>query len=168
MNVSLCRILFGVVMLAGAAAAEVAAQEPAPSVAVTGAVARPLTLSVADLAALPRASVTTSSGGIETRWEGVWLHEVLRAAGVPLGAEMRGPMLATYVMAEASDGYRVLYSVGEIDPEFHDNQILLADSANGQPLFGDDGNFRIVSPLDGRGARSIRMLTRLEVGRVEE
>lgn len=165
MNAFLFRIVLGLAVLAVPATAAIA-QEPTPTVAVTGEVARPLTLTAADLAVLPRASVTTTSGGIETRWEGVWLHEVLRAAGVPLGPEMRGPVLATYVLAEASDGYRVLYSVGEIDPAFHDNQILLADSANGQPLFGDDGNFRLVSPLDGRGARSIRMLTRLDVGRV--
>jgi len=167
MRVFLVRVALALMAVPGAAHL-LAAQDAAPAVTVTGLVARPLTLTAAELAALPRASVTTTSGGIETRWEGVWVHEVLKAAGgVPLGSELRGEALTTYIMAEASDGYRVLYSIGELDPAFHDNQFLLADSADGRPLFGDDGNFRIVSPLDGRGARSVRMLTRLEVGRVE-
>jgi hypothetical protein len=44
-----------------------------------------------------------------------------------------------------------------------DNQYLLADQANGKPLFGNDGAFRLVIPKDKRGARSVRLLARLEV-----
>jgi hypothetical protein len=46
---------------------------------------------------------------------------------------------------------------------FTENQVLLADTANGKPLSGADGSFRLVAPKDKRGARSLRMLTRLEV-----
>jgi DMSO/TMAO reductase YedYZ molybdopterin-dependent catalytic subunit len=139
------------------------AQQTTPSVAVTGAVTQPLTLTAADLAQMPRASVTTTNGSMETRYEGVWLHEILRKAGVPLGEQLRGRALTTYVLAEAQDGYQVVFSIGELDPAFADNQILLADKANGKPLFGDDGAFRIVAPREKRAARSVRMLTRLEV-----
>ena len=71
--------------------------------------------------------------------------------------------LTTYVLAEASDGYQVVFSLGELDPAVLDNQILLADTANGKPLFGDDGAFRIVAARDKHGARSVRMLTKLEI-----
>jgi hypothetical protein len=67
------------------------------------------------------------------------------------------------VLAEAQDGYQVVFSLGELDPSFIDNEILLADKANGKPLFGAQGRFRLVAPKDKPGARSVRMLTRLEV-----
>ena len=35
--------------------------------------------------------------------------------------------------------------------------------ANGQPLYGENGSFRLIIPNDKRGARSIRMLTSLAV-----
>lgn len=44
-----------------------------------------------------------------------------------------------------------------------DGQYLLADKANGKPLFGENGSFRLVVPKDRRGARSVRMLTTLTV-----
>jgi len=112
---------------------------------------------------MPRATVTTTNGGLERQYEGVWLHEILRKAGVPLGEQLRGRALTTYVLAEALDGYQVVFSIGELDPSFADNQILVADKANGKPLFGDDGAFRIVAPREKRAARSVRMLTKLEV-----
>jgi len=144
------------------AATPVVAQT-APSVAVTGAVSQPLSLTAADLAAMPRASVTTNSNGIATTYEGVWLADVLKKAGVPFGAGMRGAALSGYVVASASDGYQVVFSLGELDPDMTDAQFLLADKANGKPLFGENGAFRLVIPKDKRGARSIRMLTTLNV-----
>ena len=146
-----------------AAAGQLAAQESAPTLQITGAVKQPLTLTAEDLAKMPRASVKTTSGGMETVYEGVWLHEVLKRAGAPQGETLRGKALAGYVLAEAQDGYQVLFSLAELDPAFIDNQILLADTANGKALFGAMGRFRLVVPKDKPGARSIRMLTKLEV-----
>ena len=56
-----------------------------------------------------------------------------------------------------------MFSIGEIDPDMTDNLYLVADIANGKPLFGNDGNFRLVIPKDKRGARSVQQLTKLEV-----
>ncbi len=139
------------------------AQEPAATLQVTGAVKQPLTLTAEDLAKMPRASVTTTSNGMQTKYEGVWLHLVLKAAGAPQGETLRGKALAGYVLAEAQDGYQVVFSLGELDPGFIDNEILLADTANGKPLFGAQGRFRLVVPKDKPGARSVRMLTKLDV-----
>src|SRR4051812_42258299 len=115
------------------------AQDAPPSVEVTGAVKQPLTLSAADLAKMPRATVRTTSNGIETVYQGVWLHEVLKKAGAPQGSELRGKALASYVLAEAQDGYQVVFSLGEVDPSFIDNEVLLADTANGRALSGAQG-----------------------------
>jgi DMSO/TMAO reductase YedYZ molybdopterin-dependent catalytic subunit len=145
-----------------------AAQDSQPTVQVTGAVKQTLALSADDLAKMPRASVKTTSGGMETVYDGVWLHEVLKKAGVPQGSELRGKALSSYVIAEAQDGYQVVFSLGELDPSFIDNEILLADSANGKALFGAQGRFRLVVPKDKPGARSIRMLTKIEVVQVRK
>jgi DMSO/TMAO reductase YedYZ molybdopterin-dependent catalytic subunit len=140
-----------------------AAQDPAASFTVTGAVKTPLTLTAADLAKMPRASVKSMSGGLETTFEGVWLHEILKRAGAPLGSELRGKALASYIVADAKDGYEVVYSLAEIDPAFTSEQFLLADTADGKPLVGSQGPFRLVVPTDKPGARSVRMLTKIEV-----
>jgi hypothetical protein len=137
-----------------------------PTLIVQGDVTTPLALQPADLAAMPRASVSASVAGVETRYEGVWMHEILRSAGAPLGEELRGPALATYVLATGQDGYQVVYSLGELDPALEDNQILIADRANGQPLTGDDGAFRIIAPLESRGSRWVRMLATIDVVRL--
>lgn len=150
------------------AAGVLRAQDAQPSVQVTGAVKQALMLSAEDLGKMPRASVRTTNNGMETVYEGVWLHEVLKKAGVPQGSDLRGKALASYVLAEAQDGYQVVFSLGELDPSFIDNQILLADTANGKPLFGAQGRFRVVVPKDKPGARSVRMLTRLEVVQVRK
>jgi DMSO/TMAO reductase YedYZ molybdopterin-dependent catalytic subunit len=149
-------------------AAALAAQEATPTLQVTGAVQQPLTLTADDLAKMPRASVRTSNDGMEALYEGVWLHEVLKKAGAPQGSTLRGKALTSYVLAEAQDGYQVVFSLAELDPAFIDNQVLLADTANGKPLFGAQGRFRIVASKEKPGARSIRMLTKLEVVRLRK
>jgi len=150
------------------AASLLRAQERPQIVRVTGAVKQALTVSADDLAKMPRASGRTMNNGMETVYEGVWLHEVLKRAGVPQGGELRGKALAGYVLAEAQDGYQVVFSLGELDPTFTDNEILLADTANGKPLFGEQGRFRLIVPKDKLGARAVRMLTKLEIVQVRE
>ena len=143
-------------------------QQSVPSIFVTGSVTTPLTLTAESLAQMPRATATVSSGGIDTQYEGVWLHEILKKAGLAAGEALRGKMLTTYVLAEAQDGYQVVFSLGEVDPALGDTPILVADKANGKALFGENGAFRIVVPRDKRGARSVRMLTKIEVVQVRK
>jgi DMSO/TMAO reductase YedYZ molybdopterin-dependent catalytic subunit len=141
-------------------------QEAQPTIQVTGAVKQALSLSADDLAKMPRATVRTANHDTKMVYEGVWLYDVLKKAGVPQGSELGGKMLASYVLAEGQDGYQVVFSRGELDPAFMDSEILVADTANGKPLSGAQGRFRLVVPKDKSGARSIRMLTKLEVVRV--
>jgi hypothetical protein len=150
------------------AAIPVLAQQGPQTVEVRGAVKQALTLSADDFAKIPRGSARTTNNGMETVYEGVWLHGVLKRAVVPQGNELRGKALAGYVLAEAQDGYQVLFSLGELDPAFIDNEILLPDTANGKRLFGAQGRFWLVVPKDKPGARSVRMLTKLEVVQVRK
>jgi DMSO/TMAO reductase YedYZ molybdopterin-dependent catalytic subunit len=141
--------------------------EPAKAVVllVRGDVEHPLSLTLADLKQMPRKSlkVTNPHQGNEATYEGVPLIEVLKKAGVPLGSEMHGPAMTTYVEADAKDGYRVLFSLPELDPDFEDSDILVADTMNGVPLPDGAGPLRLVAPHEKRPARWIRMLTELRV-----
>ena len=108
----------------------------------------------------------TDQDGMKVVYEGVLLREILQRAGAPFGAQLRGKALASYVLAKAHDGYQVVFTLGELDAEFANEQILVADKRDGKPLFGYQGPFRLVCPNDKAGARSVRMLESIEVVRL--
>jgi DMSO/TMAO reductase YedYZ molybdopterin-dependent catalytic subunit len=142
------------------------AQSTVPEVklVVTGDVPTPLTLTAADFASMPRESVETAdSDGTKTTYEGVPLQEILKKAGIPFGRQMRGKDLAGYVLASAKDGYEIVFSLGELDPDLGGVRAIVADKRDGKPLFQYQGPIRLVLPGDKAGARSVRMLEKLEV-----
>jgi DMSO/TMAO reductase YedYZ molybdopterin-dependent catalytic subunit len=144
-----------------------AEKQGAASVAVSGAVKTPLTLSARDLLNLPRSEATVNEHGKPVNYEGVLVSEILKKAGAPVGEELRGKALATYVLATGSDGYQVVYSLAELDPALTQAKVLLADKTDGKPLPDSAGPFRLVAPDDKKMARSVRMLEKLEVVRLQ-
>lgn len=153
------------------AAAQASAAQAAASttLVVTGDVSKPLSLTPAELKTLPRkkVEVKTEDGTVNV-YEGVLAGELLKMAGVPLGGQMRGNMVASYVLASAADGYQALFAIAEMDPAFTAEDILVADTIDGKPLFEYQGPLRLVAPKDMRGARSVRMLQKLEVVRLRK
>ena len=140
---------------------------PTAALAVEGDIATPLSLTADDLAKMPRETVSLPNpDGSKTVYEGVTLFGVLQKAGVPSGEKLRGKALTTYVLAEAQDGYHVAFTLGELDSQFGNESILVADKRDGKALPDKTGPFRIVCPNDKAGARSVRMLQRLQVVRV--
>jgi DMSO/TMAO reductase YedYZ molybdopterin-dependent catalytic subunit len=136
---------------------------------VTGAVERPLDLQISDLEKMPhvRVDVKDRDGSLIT-YEGVPLAELLKAAGAPIGEKLRGANMASYILAEAKDGYRVVFALPELDPAFTDSKVFIAYAANGKPLPDGQGPFRIVAPQEKRPARWIRMLQRIQVVKIQE
>jgi DMSO/TMAO reductase YedYZ molybdopterin-dependent catalytic subunit len=120
--------------------------------------------SAAALAKLPRQPLKTKDpSGTPATYEGVSLAEVLRAAGVALGNDLRGPLLANCLVVQAADGYRVVFSLPEIDPDTTDRLVLLADRKDGKALGAKEGPYRLVVPHDKRHARWVRQVTRISV-----
>jgi DMSO/TMAO reductase YedYZ molybdopterin-dependent catalytic subunit len=149
------------------AAAAVAA-DPAlriEGVAGRDGVAKPaLQLTLADIAGMPRTTLQGKThDGKEHTFEGVAVPELLHRAGLPQGEDVRGPMLARYLLVSAHDGYRAVFSLPEFDPAFTDNRALLADKMDGQPLSTHDGPLRLVMPSEKREARWVRMVERIEI-----
>ena len=85
---------------------------------------------------------------------------------MPQGEKLRGAALATYVMAGADDGYRVLFSLAELDSGIEDSDALVADTLDGNPIPDQVGPLRLVFPHDKRPARWVRMLNSLTVVKV--
>lgn len=156
-----------VIAMAVACAGLFFAQTPTGQTLVVSGGLSPITLTAVDLAKMPRDTVSVpDQDGTNVAYEGVQLREVLARAGAPMGKELRGKALASYIVAKARDGYEVVFTLGEIAPEFGNQPILIADKRDGKALFGYQGPFRLVCPNDKAGARSVRMLESLELVRL--
>lgn len=143
--------------------------QAAAKLTVTGDVRTALSLAPDELKGMPRTSVDVKGeDGRVTKYEGVLVGDVLKRAGATLGSEMRGEAIATYVVASASDGYQVVFSLAELDPALTGSEIIIADTIDGKPLSASQGPLRIVVPKDTRAARWIRTLQRLEVVRLKK
>jgi len=86
-------------------------------------------------------------------------------AGLPQGESLRGLAMASYVLAEASDGYRVVFSLAELDSGILDSEVMVADTMDGAPLGEKQGPFRLVAPHEKRPARWVRTLKSITVAR---
>lgn len=167
-----CAGAFGFILLLAACAAScpqrLRAQDSTSSVAlkIGGNVTTPLTLSLADLKNIPNRQtlkvVNPHSKKTEV-YQGVALEDLLRKAGVPQGEALRGKAMATYVLAEAADNYRVVFSLAELDSGIGDSGVIVADTLDGAPLGPNEGPLQLVAPHDKRPARWIRMLKSVTV-----
>jgi hypothetical protein len=88
---------------------------------------------------------------------------LVEKTGMSLGGSLRGKRLASCLLVEAADGYRVVFALPELDPAFTDKQIVLAYLKNGKPLDEKEGPYRIVIPDEKKMARWIRQVTTLKI-----
>jgi DMSO/TMAO reductase YedYZ molybdopterin-dependent catalytic subunit len=159
------RVLSAAAILAGPWVVGMA--QTAASLTVGGAVERPLTLQMADLEKMPHVRVDVKDhDGSAATYEGVLLAELLKSAGATMGEKMRGGNMASYVLAEAKDGYRVIFALPELDAGFTDSPVIVAWARNGKPLAETQGPLKIIAPQDKRPARWIRMVQKIEVVKV--
>jgi hypothetical protein len=133
-------------------------------------VATPLSLSTADLKAMPRKTLKVENPHDKKTevYEGVLLSDLFHKAGAPRGHQLRGPTMTTYVLAEAADGYKVIFSLAELDSDFTDADAIVADTLDGAPLGANEGPFKLVVPHDKRPARWVRMLQSLSVSQLSK
>jgi DMSO/TMAO reductase YedYZ molybdopterin-dependent catalytic subunit len=131
-----------------------------PVIDIGGALTAPVALAVTELTDLPRTTVTADfhcvSGwsAADLRWEGVAFHtlyETLIAPRVVPGVEI------THVTFRGLDGVRAEATLEDLLAE----DVLIADTLDGQPLTGDHGApVRLVSPRQ-YGFVSIKHLCRI-------
>ena len=141
----------------------------APSTSLTLAVdGKTTTLSVAELQAMPQKTVTVHNEHTKAdeSYTGVLLGDLLTKFGFPVDKTTQRKMLRSYVVAEGTDKYWVLFSVTEIEGSEHTGEVIVATSIGGKPL-GDDGKFKLVDSGDKKPQRWVRNLSAITVKSAE-
>jgi hypothetical protein len=126
------------------------------------------TLSIADLQAMPQKTVTVHNEHlkVDETYSGVSLGDLLAKYGFPVDKTTHRKMLRSYITAEGTDKYWVLYSVTEIEPSEHNADVIVATMLAGKPL-GEDGQLKLVSTADKKPQRWVRNLTSITVKTAE-
>jgi DMSO/TMAO reductase YedYZ molybdopterin-dependent catalytic subunit len=150
-------ILFFLIFLNSCGEMTNAQSEEILSIKFSGEFPIPFDLSLEELKAMPQIEVSGKDKDEEIhQFQGVLLIDLLKKAGLELGTGLKGKKQAQYLLVEAADGYKVVFSLPEIDPEFSGKQILVAHSRDGIPLEKGVGPFRLVVPEEKLNARWVR------------
>ncbi len=163
-NFAAALLLLGTLLfsdLAGAQTAPVTTQ-----IRVGGQVIQKTDFDLSKLKSLPvaTANVTYIAAGATTShsFTGALLWDVLQSVGVITDQTVKNDILRKVVVVTGSDGYKVIFSLGEIDPFFGGNQVIVAYKQDGQ-LLGTDGVARVVAPGDKAGGRFVSNVAKIAV-----
>jgi DMSO/TMAO reductase YedYZ molybdopterin-dependent catalytic subunit len=136
-----------------------------PQFTITGQVQTPATYDQDSLAALPHSkeNVTflTKTGSQSGSFTGVLLWDLLNKAGIQSDPTRNGQF--QYIEVTGTDCYQVVLALGELNPNFGGEQVLVADGENGAPLGSDTGFARLIVPGDKFGARDTFWITNIQV-----
>jgi hypothetical protein len=117
-------------------------------------------------------SVTYRADGIPVSdtYTGTTLWNLLADAGGVTTTTAKNDILGKVVIATGSDGYKAAFSLGEIDPAFGNQSVLVAyaDTAGQIGPDGSDGLARMVVPGDIAGGRYVSDLVSLQVKSLPE
>jgi hypothetical protein len=135
-----------------------------PYIKVVNEKGKSTTLTADQIAKLPRVTMKVKdTSGAEVSYEGVALDELLKAADVALGSKLKGPLQQNCLLVEAADGYKVVFSLPEVDPTLSGKTVLFADKKDGKLLDEGEGPFRFVVPHETMHMRWIRQVISISV-----
>jgi hypothetical protein len=130
---------------------------------VHGISATSATFSPPDLAKLPAQTVTATDHGAPVSFQGVLLTDVLAKVRTPTGEAFNKIVASYYVIAEAQDGYKAVFSWAEVDPSFTDRKLYIVTKRDGKPLSERDGPFELIVPGEKRYSGWVRQLKLLRI-----
>jgi len=129
------------------------AEAQSPALSLEGKVKQPQHWTLDDLRKMPAEHVEvtylTERGEVKASFTGVLLWSLVEAAG-GIDDAAKGAAVRHAIRITATDGYVVVTSTGEIDPDFGGKAALVAYERDGKPLT----DFRIVMPGDKHGGRN--------------
>ena len=115
--------------------------------------------------AMPHTSVVVSdpATGRTESYSGVRLLDLLESAGVPIGTAWDDISFLAYLIAfgDSNSQGPALFSLAELQSGHHGDEVLVADSKNGQPLSHQLGPFMLVVSADEHHLRWIEKLNEL-------
>jgi molybdate transport system substrate-binding protein len=134
------------------------------TLSVDGQVLNPLSLTVDEIKANYTAQtidVTYKSGEdtVKASFTGVKLWDILGDAQPNFNTDVKNDKLGMSIVASGSDGYQTVIAWGEIDPDFGNQNILVAYEQDGKALDG----LRLVVPGDAHGGRYVSGLVNLSL-----
>ena len=94
--------------------------------------------------------------------------ELLKLVKAPLGKELRGKMLAKFVLVTAADDYRIVFALPEINPDSTTEVIVVADRRDDEPLDAKEGPYRIIAPGEKKHGRWVRQVARIAIMAADE
>lgn len=126
------------------------------------------TVTLAELAAMPQKTVTVHNEHTKAdeTYSGVALADLLAKYGFAVGPSTHRKMLRSYISAEGTDQYWVLYSTTEVEGSEHTADVIVATSMNGRPL-GDDGKLKLIDSADKKPQRWVRNLAAITLVTIE-
>lgn len=134
----------------------------AAGLTVSGLVARPMQLSLAQLRAMPQihVAITQASGHgpvvLDCTGPGIFI--LLQHASPSFGPG-RNAALAHTLLFTADDGYAVALSLGEVDPNYQKSAPIMATDCAAQPLVAP----RLIVPGDGHAGRAVAGVVSMEI-----
>lgn len=162
-NTAMSRLFLGLILPFIHAVASVPRSAVDGSLSVSGDGVKAVTMTVDDLAKLEHVRVKVrEKDGSDSAYEGALVFDVLKKAGLRMG-DHPGKAMSAYAAVSASDDYQVVFGLGELAPQISGRTIVLAYRMNGKPLGTGVGPFRVVVAEDKARARSIRMVTQIEL-----
>lgn len=155
----------------------VSAQEtiqPTSQVIVKGAVAKELSLTWNDIQqrkaqSIPDLVITNHLGetkSIYRQMKGVLLKDLL--AGVQISAPSPKQLSEYYLVLEASDGYRVVYSWNELFNSATGDHVFVVTEKEGKPVDDPGGKILAICNSDLRtGRRTVKGLSTISIHRID-
>ena len=115
-----------------------------------------------DLLKMPQSTLTVHNAHTDRNetYAGVAISDLLNATGPSFNKDTQRTYLRSYIRAQGTDFYFVLYSAAEMQPELNIARALVATGVDGHDL-GDEGQFKLVSSAEKRPARWVRNLLSL-------
>ena len=125
-------------------------------------------LTLDELKAFPQRTLVARNGhsGMDESYTGVDVGDLLAKVGLTLEGTGAKRVYQSYVKAEGTDKYWVLYSATELEGGMRTTEAIVALTLNGKPLEAD-GALKLVVAGEKKPARWVRNLTRLTVVTVE-
>jgi len=120
-----------------------------------------LTLTVAQLAALPQTTITVPVGGVMKTEKGPLVSSLLTQAGFAPIAACTNDILRYWTEVSSLNGSAVQIANGELNTGFGNRPAILSIEENGVPLTIP----RLAVPNDSSGARNIANVFNITVGR---
>ncbi len=141
-------------------------------VALKGEVGDPGTYDLPSLTPVTNLTATYTAAGtpVTDSYTGIKLWDLLNDADGVTATTAKNDILSKYVVASGSDGYKAVFSLGEIAPNFAAQPVTVAYADTGNQLGADgtDGLARMVVPGDVAGGRYVSDLVGLDVQSLPE